>query len=582
MNMPEAADNFTAREPEPTGAFEPTEISADVGCAGRALRLRELIVPFAVLAVLYGCTLTRNLSAAHDSIAYINSIDTGVGLYHQHHLLYNPLGSVWVKGLRAVGMTADSALLVAALNGIFGALSMCVFYALLRARLKLGVVQSLIGTALPAFSYGVWFYSVCIEVYIIPLFFLLLTLYVVSGGSATARTFALAGATHGLAVLFHQVHVMFAVVIAAAALLHYRRNIAGAVRACVVYAAVAVPLVVLPYAAVMIFSARIQTPAGALRWLTAYAHEGQFWHSLSLGTLLKALVGTSKTLVGGQFVFALPWAREFLRRMLAGNSLSDEIFLVRNISVILAAGLTVLAVIFGVGFAAGLTAALARIRRLPARARLLLVLIAVWLAPYCVFFFFWEPMNVEMWIPQSVCAWLILMMAFAGRAGASRPATVLLAVLAAAGLATNYLGSIRPMADLRNDWYYARVAGLRGAREGDLAVVPREWVWKKYVERYSAAEPLMLLDLREDAGSDDDFMQAAAERIDAALAAGAGVYVLGEAVDPPADMLGGSRLTPEILSEFWDNYRDRWRPAAPGANAYVLTAQQGTETSGQQ
>ena len=59
-------------------------------------------------------------------------------------------------------------------------------------------------------------------------------------------------------------------------------------------------------------------------------------------------------------------------------------------------------------------------------------------------------------------------------------------------------------------------------------------------------------------------------------------YVLGEAVEPPPDMLGGSRLTPEILQEFWSNYRDRWRPAAPGADAYVLTAQQGTETSGQQ
>jgi len=487
----------------------------------------------------------------------------------------------------------DSALLVAALNALFGALSMCVVYALLRARMGLGRLPALVGTALPAFSYGVWFYSICIEVYIIPLFFLLLTLYVLSGvcaGQAGGNTavcgFALAGATHGLAVLFHQAHVLFAPVVLAAALVRYRRNIGAAARACLAYAAVAVPVVVLPYVAVMVFGEGIKTPEAAFRWLTAYAREGSFWHGLSAGTLLNVCVGTSKTLVGGQFVFALPWARELLHKALPEHGLTDETFLVRHITPAMAAGLTGLAVMFGLGFLSGLATTLARVRRLPKGAGVVLVLIAVWLVPYCAFFVFWEPSNVEMWIPQSVCGWLIFMMAWtAGRSDERRRITAMLALLAAVGFTTNYIGSIRPADDLNNDWYYSRVSSLQAARAGDIAVVPREWVWRGYVERYSAAQALPLTALRKNVKSDGEFARAVAGQIDDALAAGHSVFVLDEAVNPPPDMLHGSDLTPQVVQKLWDRYRDRWQQPAPDAAVYLIAGstaeeQQGIKTSG--
>ena len=101
----------------------------------RSLRMGELAVPFIAYSLLYVLTLSNVLSVATDSISYINQIDRGREFFHPHHLLYKPFAWMWIALWRQAGIHLDSAILVSALNAIFGALTLCVFYSFLRVRL---------------------------------------------------------------------------------------------------------------------------------------------------------------------------------------------------------------------------------------------------------------------------------------------------------------------------------------------------------------------------------------------------------------------------------------------------------------
>jgi hypothetical protein len=217
--------------------------------------------------MLYVFTISGNLSIAHDTIYYVSRIDAGPttdlafrtdGIlrrdfsYHPHHLLYDGVAPVWVQLTRTASVASDSAYLVSLLNAVFGSLTLCVFHLILRSRLGLGRATSLAGTALPAFSFGFWFYSVCVEVYIIPTFFLSLSLYLLTSSQVSVKRFGLVGFTHGLAVLFYQVHLLFLPVVLVVALTRKPRSSSPSWRSLLAYAAMLVITVGIPYARVML------------------------------------------------------------------------------------------------------------------------------------------------------------------------------------------------------------------------------------------------------------------------------------------------------------------------------------------
>jgi uncharacterized integral membrane protein len=72
---------------------------------------------------------------------------------------------------------------------------------------------SALGVSVIAFSYGAWFYSVNVEVYTPPLFFLLTSLYVITRKAPRKNDIWLIALLHSLAILFHQVNVLFGFVI---------------------------------------------------------------------------------------------------------------------------------------------------------------------------------------------------------------------------------------------------------------------------------------------------------------------------------------------------------------------------------
>ena len=198
-------------------------------------------LPLAIYLCLYEWSVSHVPSTTADSIYYINTIDSGTRLLHPHHLLYNSLASMWVAVCRVLGFHTDSGILVSRFDAFFGALALCVFYSLIRRRLGSDPMTALLATGLPAFSWGFWYYSECVEVYIIPLFLQLMCLYLLTDEQVDGRTFALVGFLNGLAVLVAEMSILFSLVVFVAAWLRYRHDQRNLVKSLANYLLAAVP-----------------------------------------------------------------------------------------------------------------------------------------------------------------------------------------------------------------------------------------------------------------------------------------------------------------------------------------------------
>jgi len=243
----------------------------------------ELVLVFSASVALYMSTLTGILGASYDSASYTNSIESGF-LFHPQRLLFHFVCSMWLIGWRSVGVSALSFRIISALNAVFGALILCVFYSFLRRRLLLGRLIAGIGTALPAFSFGFWFLSTCVEVDVIPLFFTALSFYLIRSSRATEKTFALVGITHGMAILFHQAQCLLLPAILLSTFLTRKRAALPVWRSLGWYALTIVPIVAIPYGIVIHGVEKINSVKEAWYWVTLYAQVPSHWYPLSFST----------------------------------------------------------------------------------------------------------------------------------------------------------------------------------------------------------------------------------------------------------------------------------------------------------
>ncbi len=550
----------------------------------------ELAIPFVVFLALYISTISNIPSAALDSISYITNIDTGLKLsyshnplFHPHHLLYNGLARIWIALCRSLGLTSGVAFLIPLLNTIFGALTLCVFYRLLRKRLGAGRSFALAGTALPAFSFGFWFYSICVEVYIIPLFFLVLSLYWLSADRISERGFALVGLSHGLAVLFHQVHVLFIPVVLLAAFLRRRQQNSSLWKPVTYYAATFSPLVAVPYLVVIFGVLKLRSPGSIFYWLTKYAHKPENWSPLAPSSLLKAAIGFGRSLIGFNFAFAVPEFKTLINKVCEGYYLMDEVFLVRNLgknSAYILLGLSLILVLLLVF---STLSQLRQRRFLQDRQRRLIWLAGVWLAAYSAFFLFWVPENVEFWIPQSLCCWLIFLALCSNPQRAPGPAwrkpLLSLPVIAVLLFILNFAGGIKFLQDKNNDFYYQKSAPLtRLTQPDDLIIVgpspasisgpaTRAWgsqILYNYLLWSTEANVVNLLP--------EEYIKRRLPKrlvprlqkaIAKTLAQGNKVFVYKEAVE----------LKPKVFNKLWNSYQENWQRLDFGTDTiYIIQA----------
>jgi len=546
--------------------------------------------------LIYALSISYNYFQAHNGIYYINNIDpvalnlSGAqyeayyianadpvnDIFHPHHLLHVPLARLWISILRFFGSSADSLTLVSYMSSFFGALTLGIFYTLMRRRLKLGIILSIIATSLPAFSFAFWFYSSVVEIYMIPMFFLMLILYFLTGEHVTWGTFLAVGAIHGIAMLIHQSNVLFLPVVLAAVYLYGKNNKRALFRNIIAYAVV-VPVVAIPYLFVMKFGLNLGSPGDMFNWLTKYGHESSYWSPLSLHSIPDAIRGFLRSIIGMHFVFALkdnPAYPDF------GSVTSWQIaysFLTQNISKPVVYLLSFFSLAMFVSIAAMFLSRVRGFKTAMLNHPVLFSLSLVWFCSYALFFMFWVPTNPDYWIPQSVCGWLIFTMLWTSRR--SKFTLAGLIAVSAFLFVVNLAGSIAPLHNPNNDYYYQYVKQLaQVATKDDLIINGQHRIFSAYVKRYVGCNQVCIDLVYKYTGSDEEFEKAMEYIINGNLYDGKRVLVSRKIFNLTSDnyIVGkkGKSDANSLITDVFGRYEPLWkRTGNEQFEFYVLSRQ---------
>ena len=452
---------------------------------------KEPLLVFVFSCVFFLSTLTANFSGPHDSIGYLKSIISGYPLFHQHHLLYHFVCHYWLQIWHPVFPGVKDYYIVETFTALWGSGSLTMIFLILRRRFQLSSKLSLAGTALAAFSYGMWFYSVNVEVYAIPLFFICWSLYVLTRKPFTHRDLWLAILLHCAAILFHQVNILFTVVILYVIWRH--RAAIPPAKAILVYALTGIITVGGLYFLIGWVIEGNNNLAAWSQWVRGYSTEGIYWQPLSLKTPYHVGVGYAHALVGGHYVFQLPSLKHYIDTSLPHHALHDEMYLSKNIAQPVAILLSVLTVLFFAFLAVLITRFLLKFRTLTnLYPELLRVLLVCW-GVYTLFFCFWMPEILEFWILQTVLLWVMLIgtLPVVGLPF-QLPVTVATVMLSVILVTINYFGSIRLLQDVNNDLYFQKVESLRNVvNPKDIIVVQDAWILKDFLEYYTQARAVL-------------------------------------------------------------------------------------------
>ncbi|MBL7699540.1 MAG: glycosyltransferase family 39 protein [Chitinophagaceae bacterium] len=450
--------------------------------------LRGAVVVWLISFVFFLVTLTNNFSASHDSIHYLLAIANGEHLFHQHHLLYHYYAHTWLILFRYIFPAVPDHYLIESFTAVWGSANLAVCYLFFRNRFNISNTTAVAGVALIAFSYGTWFYSVNIEVYAPPIFFILCCLYIITKKEPVRSDAWKIAILHSMGILFHQVNILFAVVVLYWLWVNRRRF--SFAFAFIQYALIGVILAGGVYVFCGVFYEHTKTLEEFTGWILGYTSgDYTFWQPLSIKTPVNAVAGFSRAFIGGHFVFQLPYIEDAVGNSFRSHGLKDEIFLSRNVPsslVYVLSALTAVVVLFLIVMAGRFARSFKKFTLHHHVIKPLLVCIGV----YSVFFLFWMPEILEFWILQMMLVWLLLVgmlpaYRFPSRL-ALRTGLILMCICV---FCVNYFGSIRWLQDPQSDWYFVEVKTLDPTlTESDMVVVENEWIMKDYVRYFSKAK----------------------------------------------------------------------------------------------
>lgn len=353
-----------------------------------AFMRNTLLIFFAALAFL-ALTVPENHTEAEDAYFYARMVESGRGaeLFHRHHLLYLPAGRALLAGARAVGFAGRALPVLIAWSVIAGAATVTALAALLGRGGRWAAAGLLC-------SYGFWRYSGTAEIYV-PVMALM------TGALLCAvRSDRRVGWAAGAAILS-----------AGALLLHLAALPAVMGGIPVLYLARRRGRRALAHAAAV-----IALTAGVYGWVVwtqgtvVFADAEALRHGLfSPRAWTGAGASFGHILLSGNFIFALPWAAEWIQALLPYHMLHEEVFMGAQAPgwVRVLAPLTALA-------AAGVLAAVSfvtlrgawRHRRVGESGGAADLAAGVWLAGSCGMALLFEPANPEMWLPALPALWL--------------------------------------------------------------------------------------------------------------------------------------------------------------------------------
>ncbi|MFT3825507.1 MAG: hypothetical protein QM731_16430 [Chitinophagaceae bacterium] len=456
----------------------------------RGVKIPEQVLVFSGFMVFYLCTLASNFSGPHDSIGYLNGIVKGQNLFHPHHLVYHYIAHCWLVVTQAIFPGVKDYFLVESFTAVWGSASMAMVYSFFRNRFSLSVAISIAGTAVTAFTYGVWFYSTNIEVYAPPMFLLLVALYLLTKKEFTKADAWKVFILHVLAILFHQINILFSLVILYK-LWQERKRISLAYSVSI-YAVMGIVLVGAAYFWVGWIIAGNNNFAAWVKWMEGYAGaggDGSYWEPLGWATFSHVGIGFAHAFIGGHFVFKLPVVNDYVSNanVVATHSMGDEIYLARHTSSFEAILLTAFAIVLAILMLTLLFRFIFRYRSIRKQYGNTVSLLILSGAIYSIFFCLWDPEILEFWIFQTMLVWLLLIgtLPVTGFPFRIKPLAGVW-IIGVLMFIVNYFGSIRWIQDVKNDLYYAMVEPVKDvATPKDVLLLQNGWLLKDFLEYYS-------------------------------------------------------------------------------------------------
>lgn len=435
--------------------------------------------------VFFLLTLAENFSGPHDSITYLNGIVDGHPLVNQHHLLYHYAAYCWMHFWHLLFPGVRDYFLIESFSAFWGSCSLAVVFSFFYRRFHFSVIASLASCLPVAFSYGFWFYSANIEVYAPPIFFILCALFIMSKPELSRTDWFKVIALHILAILFHQINILFAAVI----LFRFwtDRKKLSLPRWLAIYVGSGMLFVGGAYFVVGWIVEKQNTMTAWVAWLKGYAGASTYWHKLDSNTPIDVGYGFAHAFIGGHYVFQLPSVKQMLKNTLPNHSLSDELFLARSIPESMALFLTFLTVLLALLSAYLLFYFLRNYSTIQKQAGRIIKPVILTFFVYSIFFVFWMPEILEFWILQTVLVWLVLIgtMNMGVKWKSLKPFPVALS-LGFLLFCINFFGSIRWMQSRDYDLYYIKTKHLQElVTDKDVVVLQEGWIIKDFLHYYT-------------------------------------------------------------------------------------------------
>lgn len=403
---------------------------------------------FVAYFIIFLLSISENISISHDSIFYVLGAQNNDWLFHPHHLLYHVFTQIIVNFAQWTGLSNDIPFMMSAASSFFGALMMAYIIKIFIELFDLTKALAIAASGVIAFSYGVWYYSACVEVYIIPLFFVVISYYTFFKDEGKHYY---VGFYAGMATLFHQMYV-FLFVIYIIAYLFKKDSFKNILK----FAAAFSIVVGVAYISVLLFDYKVKSIDEAIKQLTLYAHEmPEMWSSFGVSIIFNDLIGLGRSIFSIHYLYSFDAVQNFIIQKFPHNSFNEEIFLVRNISAFMQIFLSVLlALLIGFFFRFLFVSVKNMIRKKEHS------LYKVWYLSFLVifglFFTFWSSNNPEFWIS----IYTMTIISFVRFVDKSKKELVALSIMFVILMTYNYFSTIQFAKHIDNDYYLERINSI--------------------------------------------------------------------------------------------------------------------------
>ena len=439
---------------------------------------------FGVFVLLYSAFLADITSMSFDSLPYTYEIENNEVIFHPHHLFYHVFALLWYKMLLLFGFGGSSFEKIASLNIFFGAGGISVIFLMLQQNFKLPILRAALYASITGVSFGYWYFTESVEVYIIPLFFVLLALKFFFDEKPVVYV-ALAA---GVAVLFHQVHCLFglAIIITLFFSDYDRQN---KLRNITIFAGAYALIIIIPYAAVL-WHLELGSIDDITYWLTLYHHEVNTWVEPHDKSIIKAGIGFFNSLLSPNGFFQIEVVTDWLVQLFPHLNMNDDKYLLRNYSHFTSSIYLSAVIVFGTIYLYLLGGTFLAIKKITIDKKAWLLII--FLIIYSIFFTFWDPTNPEFWIPQATLLWILI--AIYRKDRGKYLEWMILAIV----FAINFFWAVLPSQDINNDYHFAKVKSTDSIVGKEFVIVEYRWVTGIYFNRYSDLKPLIIKSDRSD------------------------------------------------------------------------------------